>query len=94
MVARFPRRKGSPQRTDPSMRVPVLQHVPKIGLGLQFHLETTAAGARAMIDHCPDDLRPGRWVQSEREILCDPTRFGRTNDAMRDVLAWLARGGV
>jgi GMP synthase-like glutamine amidotransferase len=63
-------------------------------LGLQFHLETTAAGARAMIDHCPDDLRPGRWVQSEREILCDPTRFERTNDAMRDVLAWLARGGV
>jgi hypothetical protein len=47
-----------------------------------------------MIDHCPDDLRRGRWVQSEREILCDPTRFERTNDAMRDVLAWLARGGV
>src|SRR5262245_3105949 len=55
-------------------------------LGLQFHLETTAESARALVAHCPGDLAPAGWVQSEREILGDEARFARINRAMSAVL--------
>jgi hypothetical protein len=55
-------------------------------LGLQFHLETTAESARALIEHCPADLAPARWVQSEREILGEEERFRRVNVVMSAVL--------
>jgi len=32
-------------------------------VGLQFHLETTADGVDALVEHCPGDLEPGRFVQ-------------------------------
>ena len=59
-------------------------------LGLQFHLETTAESARALVAHCPEDLAPGRWVQSAREIVGGEARFDRINRAMGAVLDRLA----
>jgi GMP synthase-like glutamine amidotransferase len=44
-------------------------------LGLQFHVEVTPAGVGRLAEHCPDDLRPGRWVQTRAAMLADPRRF-------------------
>ncbi len=59
-------------------------------LGLQFHLETTPASARALVEHCGDELAPARFVQSADEILGDPEKFRRANQAMSLVLERLA----
>jgi GMP synthase-like glutamine amidotransferase len=59
-------------------------------LGLQFHLETTREAARALIEHCPGDLRPGRFVQDGAEMLRDPERFARIRAALDALLAPLA----
>jgi GMP synthase-like glutamine amidotransferase len=56
-------------------------------LALQFHLEMTAGGALAMIESCPADLAPGRWVQTPRAMLDEPARFARANAAMDALLA-------
>ncbi len=55
-------------------------------LGIQFHLETTPASARALIEHCADDLAPGRWVQTGPAMLQDDGRFRRANQVMDAVL--------
>ena len=60
-------------------------------LGLQFHLEMTPAGVRALVDACPDELRSAPWIQSEAEMLRDRRRFERIRGAMDATLAWLAR---
>lgn len=60
-------------------------------LGLQFHLEMTAAGARALAEACRDELRPAPWIQPEEQMLGDPSRFERVNRAMERTLEWLAR---
>lgn len=59
-------------------------------LGLQFHLETTAASARALIQNCPGDLAPGRWVQSKSQMLEKGASFRRINRVMGSVLDRLA----
>lgn len=38
-------------------------------LGLQFHLEMDRDAAAALVEHCPDDLAPGAFVQSAGDIL-------------------------
>lgn len=55
-------------------------------VGLQFHLETTAAAARELICNCPEDLVPGPYVQSAEAVLADPGRFARINAAMHTLL--------
>jgi GMP synthase (glutamine-hydrolysing) len=60
-------------------------------LALQFHLEMTREGARALIDHCPDDLAPGRWVQPPAAMLADERRFDRGHALMRRALEALER---
>jgi len=57
-------------------------------VGLQFHLETTGQSAQALITHCPEDLRPGPFVQTRGEILGDPNRFEAANALMAAVLTW------
>jgi GMP synthase-like glutamine amidotransferase len=59
-------------------------------LGLQFHLETTRGSAEALIDNCRGDLVPGRWVQSEKEMLRDDKRFEEVNRVMAELLEHLA----
>jgi GMP synthase-like glutamine amidotransferase len=55
-------------------------------VGLQFHLETTPAAARALVENCPDDLVAGRFVQSGEAILSDSGRFARINTVMERLL--------
>ena len=63
-------------------------------LGLQFHLETTAQGVRALLEHCPDDLAPGRWVQSGSEMLRTHGGFRRIHRVMDRVLERLEEVAV
>jgi GMP synthase-like glutamine amidotransferase len=60
-------------------------------LALQFHLETTAESAKAMVEHCAADLAPGPFVQSAAEITDSAARCTRINEAMArllDSLPW------
>jgi GMP synthase-like glutamine amidotransferase len=61
-------------------------------IGLQFHLETTPEGARALVENCRDELQPGRYVQSEAAILA-PTagRYEAIHALMGEILAYLVR---
>lgn len=61
-------------------------------IGLQFHLETTPASARALIAHCPDDLAPGAFVQSAQAMLADAARFEAAHVALAALLAQLVDG--
>lgn len=59
-------------------------------IGLQFHLETTAASARELVSHCRSELIPARYVQSKEEILSAlPERYRSINQRMDSVLAYL-----
>ena len=58
-------------------------------LGLQFHLEMTADGARALVENCPGDLAPGRWVQTGSEMLSSAERFRAIHRALDAVLGRL-----
>jgi GMP synthase-like glutamine amidotransferase len=60
-------------------------------VGLQFHLETTPSSLKALVDNCPDDLVPGRLVQTEAEMTGRRDRFENANRLMRAVLETLAR---
>jgi len=55
-------------------------------IGLQFHVETTVEIAAALVEHCPDDLRPGRYIQPAAVILGATSRFESLALAMRHVL--------
>lgn len=59
-------------------------------LAFQFHLETTPSSAKALIENCRNEIVPGRWVQSETEILAASNRFNQINDRMAAVLDHLA----
>lgn len=64
-------------------------------LGLQFHLETTPASARQLVEHARRELTAARFVQSERDILGAPdTDFERIHRRMADVLDYLTRRQV
>lgn len=62
-------------------------------VGVQFHLEWTAASLRALTLAAPEDLaNPGRWVMSAEAMLRDPERFAvsrpllfRTLDRMEEL---------
>jgi GMP synthase-like glutamine amidotransferase len=55
-------------------------------VGLQFHLETTPASARALVDNCGHELDNSRYVQTAEEIVGDGSRFERINTAMAALL--------
>lgn len=61
-------------------------------IGLQFHLETTAESASALVEHCRDELGKGDFVQGEEEIL-HPAQgaYERINALMGEILAYLTR---
>ena len=61
-------------------------------IGLQFHLETTAESALALVEQCRDELVPGPYVQSEQELRAIPaSSYQAANGLMIDVLAYLTR---
>lgn len=61
-------------------------------LALQFHLEFTPDSVRTLARHCPEELTPSRWVQSEAEMLREPGRFERAQRRMERMLEQLAAG--
>ena len=55
-------------------------------IGLQFHLETTPASLRALIDKCADELKPGPYVQTTAEMIGNDSRFVQVNKTMTGLL--------
>lgn len=56
-------------------------------LGLQFHLESTPATVQALLDHCRDELVPGRYIQTANEIsAADPEMFAGINRLLTTLL--------
>lgn len=59
-------------------------------VGLQFHLETTPASARELVENCRAELQPSRFVQSEAEMLAAPeAAYASINALMARLLAYL-----
>jgi GMP synthase-like glutamine amidotransferase len=62
-------------------------------IGMQFHLETTAMSAKALVENCRDELIQERYIQSEAEILSAPeARYRSINGLMKDILEYLHSG--
>jgi GMP synthase (glutamine-hydrolysing) len=55
-------------------------------LGLQFHLESTPESVDALIQNCPGDLAPGRFVQRAEAIVSAHQRFEASNRLMTTLL--------
>jgi GMP synthase-like glutamine amidotransferase len=55
-------------------------------LALQFHLETNREAARALVEHCGEELVPGRFVQTREQILAADGRFERLETLLGRVL--------
>ena len=55
-------------------------------IGLQYHLETTAQSAGALIQHCRHELVDAPHVQTGSEIRSQPIRFMTLNDEMDRLL--------
>jgi len=55
--------------------------------GFQFHLETTPTSARALIEHCAEDIDGSRYTQPAQTILASDEKFAQINRAMSEVIA-------
>jgi GMP synthase (glutamine-hydrolysing) len=55
-------------------------------LALQFHLETTPAGAAQLVEQCHSDLKPGPFVQPAERILGAAEDFQRINTLLVELL--------
>ena len=60
-------------------------------VALQFHLETTPEGLKALIDHCGDELVDGRYIQKAKDLLSNNKRFDNINQVMQKLLDRLIR---
>ncbi|MGD9361203.1 MAG: type 1 glutamine amidotransferase [Desulfobacterales bacterium] len=64
-------------------------------IGIQFHLEITAASAQDMISNCRDELIPAQYVQSEEEILsAESEKYIAVNQMIDDMLYFLKQGNA
>lgn len=59
-------------------------------VGLQFHLETTAASAGALIDNAGHELVSAPWIQQAGQMLAGPERFMHLNALMDRLLAGMS----
>ncbi|MCU0770974.1 MAG: type 1 glutamine amidotransferase [Verrucomicrobia bacterium] len=55
-------------------------------LGLQFHLESTPESVEALIQNCPGDLAPGRFVQEACAMRTAHPQFQEANRLLASVL--------
>lgn len=55
-------------------------------LGLQFHLESTEEAIEALVDNCPDDIVPGKYVAQPRQML-DKHRCAAAHDVLNAILS-------
>lgn len=61
-------------------------------VGLQFHLETTPASARKLVENCRDELVAGPSIQTERQILAtEQQKYDRIGELMTALLTALTR---
>lgn len=61
-------------------------------IGLQFHLETTAESARAIVSNCRDELTQAPYIQTESDLRSVPdAAYGENNRLMDKVLSYLTR---
>jgi GMP synthase-like glutamine amidotransferase len=86
-----------PSDAEPLARSVACEHQAfRIGrhvIGLQFHLETTAASAHAIVANCRAELVPARYVQAESDILAaDAARYSAINGLMAETLGYLLGG--
>jgi len=58
-------------------------------LGLQFHLEMTSTTISDLIINCPNDLVPGRYVQTPEQMQEHPVYFAHNHDLLSHVLGYL-----
>ena len=59
-------------------------------IGMQFHLDTTPDGTRALVEHCRAELVPSMYVQSEERILAaEPAKYRALNGWMDKVLTFI-----
>ena len=55
-------------------------------LGLQFHLETTAAGVAALCQDCNMNPGTGRWVQPAGNMLAESSHYARCHALLHTLL--------
>lgn len=55
-------------------------------MGLQFHLESTPESVDALIQNCPGDLAPGKFVQDSHAMLAAHKHFQESNRRMAALL--------
>lgn len=60
-------------------------------VGLQFHMEWDRAAVQALVEHCPEDLEPGPFVQEPATMLRDDAPFEAANAWMERLLDRLFR---
>ncbi len=58
-------------------------------VGLQFHLETTPESCKLLIQNCRDEIVPGKWIQTEKEMLSRSSHFSGINNCMERILNYL-----
>ncbi len=51
-------------------------------LGLQFHLESTPASVKLLIENCKEELIEGKFIQSEQEILGRQEHYPNIQNAL------------
>ena len=62
-------------------------------VGLQFHLESTPESIRALPENCRNELIPGTFIQTEKQLRqVSPARYGEINSIMNDLLSYLTGG--
>ncbi len=61
-------------------------------IGLQFHLESTAASVQNIIQHCADELEHSDYVQTATEILDTELYFQQNHRVLFDMLDKLETG--
>ncbi|HTP60214.1 MAG TPA: type 1 glutamine amidotransferase [Spirochaetia bacterium] len=55
-------------------------------IALQYHLETTPALARGLVENCAADLVPGKYIQAPEQILGSRERFENANSVLAGIL--------
>lgn len=55
-------------------------------VGLQFHLETTPESMELLIEHCSNELGPGRWVQTPEQMRAGLDQVKTTHRLLETLL--------
>jgi GMP synthase-like glutamine amidotransferase len=61
-------------------------------IGLQFHLESTPAGVRALIQNCSRDIVSDRYVQDPEAMLANEENYSSINEIMKGILDRIQQG--